>query len=163
MTIKHLLVQRLSPNIIISHYRDRGAAKKCNKALYLNLIQQSGGAVQMWSCAETDNWILPLVDGFQPFPARKRRILTCIHVNCVFVWVLWLVCRVQASRSCYIVWCLHLCPFPVLQRSMETTGCSVFKSLVCHLNEAFRAKIKKNSTWKYHNVLNISSHSTGMF
>lgn len=30
---------RLSPNIIISHCRDRRAGKKCNKVLYLNLIQ----------------------------------------------------------------------------------------------------------------------------
>lgn len=80
-------------------------------------------------------------------------------IVCLFVGVLWLVCGVQGSRGYYIVWCLHLGPFPVLQRSTETKGCSVFKSIVCHLNEAFRAKKKKNSTWKYHNVLNISSHS----
>lgn len=86
-------------------------------------------------------------------------------IVCLFIRLLWLVCWVQGSHGFYIVWCLHLGPFPVLQRSTETTGCSVFKSLVCHLNEAFGAKKreKKNSTWKYHNVLSISSHSTGMF
>lgn len=64
-------------------------------------------------------------------------------IVCLFVGVLWLVCGVQGSRGYYIVWCLHLGPFPVLQRSTETKGCSVFKSIVCHLNEAFRAKKKK--------------------
>lgn len=71
-----------------------------------------------------------------------------------------------------ISWFLHcLVPsfrsFSSAAASTETTGCSVFKSLVCHLNEAFGAKKekkrKRNSTWKYHNVLNISLHLTGMF
>lgn len=81
-------------------------------------------------------------------PVRRRkifkfsvRIMTVIV--CLFIRLLWLVCGVQRAHGCYIVWCLHLGPYPVLQRSTETTGCSVFKSLVCHLNEAFGAKNRR--------------------
>lgn len=49
--------------------------------------------------------------------------------------------------------------YVLLQQPTETSGCSAFKSFVCHLNEAFRAKKKKkkkqNKTWKYHNMLKI--------
>lgn len=33
--------------------------RKSNKVVHLNLIQHCGDAVQMWYCAETENWILP--------------------------------------------------------------------------------------------------------
>lgn len=70
MTIKPLLEQRLSPNIIIPYCRDRGAEqRKRNKAVHLNLIHQCRTDVQ-----ESENWIPPLVDKFKPFPARRRRI-----------------------------------------------------------------------------------------
>lgn len=59
-------------------------------------------------------------------------IFTRVHVNCVFVCGSPQACLRGAGISCgsYIVWCLHLglsfsLFFLVLQRSTETTGCSV--------------------------------------
>lgn len=37
--------------------------KKCNKVVFLNVIQRDGDAAQMWSA----DWILPPVEKFQPF------------------------------------------------------------------------------------------------
>lgn len=92
-------------------------------------------------------------------PARKRRIWTDVHANRVFVCWSPLAC-LQGAGALRLL--RRLMPSfrssPVLQRSTETAGWSVFKSLVCHLNEAFRAQKKKKSTRKYHNVLSISSH-----
>lgn len=79
----------------------------------------------------------------------KLAFMLMAVIVCLFIRLLWLVCRAQGSLLlCYIVRRLHLGPFPVLQRSTETTGCSLFKSLVCHLNEAFGAKGKKKKKRK---------------
>lgn len=40
-----------------------GGRKKCNKVVFLNVIQRDGDAAQMWSA----DWILPPVEKFQPF------------------------------------------------------------------------------------------------
>lgn len=40
-----------------------GREKKCNKVVFLNVIQRDGDAAQMWSA----DWILPPVEKFQPF------------------------------------------------------------------------------------------------
>lgn len=39
-----------------------GEEKKCNKVVFLNVIQRDGDAAQMWSA----DWILPPVEKFQP-------------------------------------------------------------------------------------------------
>lgn len=123
MTIKPLLEQRLSPNIIIPYCRDRGAEqRKRNKAVHLNLIHQCRTDVQ-----ESENWIPPLVDKFKPFPARRRRIfylasMLMAVIVCLFIRLLWLVCGVQGSHGCYIVWCLHLGPFFLFSSAAAVHG-----------------------------------------
>lgn len=118
----------------------------------MNLIQQRRDAVQMVLCRDRKLDCSP-GGSIQTFPVRKEEnlkpaLMLMTVIVCLFIRLLWLVCGVQGSRGCYIVWCLHLGPFPVLQRSTETTGCSVFKSLVCHLNEAFGAKKKRKKERK---------------
>lgn len=87
-------------------------------------------------------------------PVRKRRILTGINANRVFVCWSPLAC-LQGAGASWLLRCLvpSFRSSPVLQRSTETAGCSVFKSLVCYLNEAFRAQKKKiNTLWYCENT-----------
>ena len=91
-------------------------------------------------------------------------------IVCLFIRLLWLVCGVQGSHGCYIVWCLHLGPFFFFFSSAAVVHGDY--RLFCVQKPCLpskwgfrgkkKKKRKKNSTWKYHNVLNISSLSTGI-
>lgn len=75
-----------------------------------------------------------------------------------FLFVCWspLACLQGAGISwllLYIVWCLHLGPLSVLQWSIET----MFKSVVYHLNEAFRAKTKKKNQHENITMCNLTT------
>lgn len=148
-------VKRLLERALISKYhhlalRGRGSGgrvwgeKKCNKVVFLNVIQRDGDAAQMWSA----DWILPPVEKFQPFLRETGGrwggggelfyfilflfhfiylFLTCAHVNRVFV------CRGSSGSSAgprgnlapSFRPFMPLLLYPVLRRSAETAGCSV--------------------------------------
>lgn len=145
-------VKRLLERALISKYhhlalRGRGSGgrggwreKKCNKVVFLNVIQRDGDAAQMWSA----DWILPPVEKFQPFLRETGGkgsyfilflflfyfiylFLTCAHVNRVFV------CRGSSGSSAgprgnlapSFRPFMPLLLYPVLRRSTETAGCSV--------------------------------------
>ena len=87
-------------------------------------------------------------------------------IVCLFIRLLWLVCGVQGSHGCYIVWCLHLGPFSSAAVVHGDYRLFCVQKPCLPSKWGFRGKKKKkrkkNSTWKYHNVLNISSLSTGI-
>lgn len=85
-------------------------------------------------------------------------------IVCLFIRVLWLACWVQGYRGL-----LH-CLVPSFRSFSSATAVHGDYRLFCVQKPClpskwgFRGKKKKkNSTWKYHNMLNISLHSTGMF
>lgn len=114
--------------------------------VYYKSTQLCSDVAQMWSWAETKNWILPLIP---TFPVRMQRTSAHCRVNgrdCV--------CLLKSSglsAGARNSWLLnHLLPsfgsfLQSCRMSTETTGRSVLKWLVCHLSKASRAKKRRKN------------------
>lgn len=128
----------------------------------------------MRSCTETENWILPQYEKFKRVLWGQRRF----ELTVVLMTVIVCVCLLDfsgLSASAGISRLLH-CLVPSFRSFCSAAAVHRDYRLFCVQKPClpskwgFRGKKKKkiekekkNSTWKYHNVLKISSYSSGMF
>lgn len=132
--------------------------KKCNKVVFLNVIQRDGDAAQMWSA----DWILPPVEKFQHLlreTAKRGKGVILFYfyfysilfiyfshalmlTACLFYWGgRWtrlprgFLVPSFRGRSFFCCCCCRIqwCSSP---QRLQAALCST--RLVCHLNEAFR-------------------------
>lgn len=164
MRLKLISSSTVSSNIIILFYRDRDQSKNAIKPyrwIWFSEMQRC------YRCGPKHNWTLPLVKCV--VSCFKVLVLLMTVIVCLFIRVPWLVCRALGSRGCYIVWCLHLGPFSSAAAVHRDYSLFSFQKPRLPSKWGIRGKKKKRILysffflWKCRNVLNITSHSTGMF